>query len=71
MTDFLRLQRERRGLAWDKYFLSLEADAGDPLLNEDPAGDTTDTEENPRDDWGEEDDDNFDPDEDAEDIEMV
>jgi hypothetical protein len=70
-TDFLRPQRERRGPAQDKYFLSLEANVGDPLLNEDPAGNTTDTEEHPRDDWNEEDDDDFDPDEDVEDIEMV
>jgi hypothetical protein len=51
------------------YFLAAEAKEGDPLLIDDPAGVTTDSEEELADGWDEDGD--FDPDEDMEDFEMV
>jgi hypothetical protein len=47
VTQLLHLlsKRTRRMLAQDRYFLSQEAEAGDPLCVEDPANATTDTED--------------------------
>jgi hypothetical protein len=65
-------RRTKRLLARDRYFLSQEAEAGDPLCIEDPANATTDTDDQGDDGWDEEDsDEEFDPDEEAEDHEMV
>jgi hypothetical protein len=72
--EFLRPQRDRYTPARDRYFTIPEADEGDPLCLEDPNAMTTDTESHIADDWDEDDkdhDDEFDPDEDAEDFEMV
>jgi hypothetical protein len=57
----------------DKFqrFLAIEAEEGDPLLVDDPASVTTDSEEELADGWDEDGDDDFDPDEDMEDFEMV
>jgi hypothetical protein len=74
VTEFLRPQREHRKPAQNRYFTSAEAEAGDPLCIEDPAGETTDTESDLRSGWDEDDKDEdaeFDPDVDIEDIEMV
>jgi hypothetical protein len=72
VTDFLR-PRKQHYLARDRYFLSQEAEAGDPLCLEDADRATTETEDYLGDGWdsNETDDDDFDPDEDVEDIEMV
>jgi len=72
VTDFLR-PRKQHYPARDRYFLSQEAEAGDPLCLEDADGATTETEDNLGDNWDsdETEDDEFDPDEEAEDIEMV
>jgi hypothetical protein len=70
--EFLRPQRDRRDPAQDRYFTSQEADEGDPLCYEDPDAMTIDTESHIGDDWDDDDgDEEFDPDEDAEDFEMV
>jgi hypothetical protein len=74
VTQLLRLpsERTRRVPARDRYFLSQEAEAGDPLCVEDPANATTDTEDHDDEAWDEENsDDEFDPDEEVEDYEMV
>ena len=73
MTDLIRPPsvRARRLPARDTYFLSQEAEAGDPLCIEDPADATTDIDDQ-GDGWDKEDsDEEFDPDEEAEDHEMV
>jgi hypothetical protein len=44
VIDFLHPQRDRRTLAWDRYFTSQEADEGDPLCYKDPDAMTTDIE---------------------------
>jgi hypothetical protein len=73
VTDFVRPQRERR-LARDRYFLSQEAEEGDPLCFEDPAEATTETDANVGDNWDSdetEDDEDFNPNEEMEDMEIV
>jgi len=71
VTDILRpISRSRRLPAQDRYYLSHEAEAGDPLCFEDPADATTDSDSLP-DGWDDDDEEDFDPDEEAEDIEMV
>jgi hypothetical protein len=71
VADFLHLWRQHHP-ARDRYFLSQEAEDGDPLCidNNDT---TTDIEDCLGDDWDSDDtkDNEFDPDEDMEDIEMV
>jgi hypothetical protein len=58
--------------ARDRYFLSQEAEVGDPLCIEDSVNTTTDTEDHNDKAWDKEDsDDEFDPDKEAEDYEMV
>ena len=76
VTDLLRPSRDnRRQPAQDRYFLSYEAEEGDPLLNEDPADATTDSESHLAGGWDEDDDEDededFNPNEVMEDIEMV
>ena len=72
MTDLVRPRRQpRRQPAQDKYYLSQEAEDGDPLLFEDPADVTTDTDSELAAGWDEDDDEDFDPDEVMEDFEMV
>jgi hypothetical protein len=72
VTDFLRPRMEHHP-ARDRCFLSQEAEAGDPLRLEDTDGATTETEDHLGDGWdsNETEDDDFDPDKDIEDIEMV
>jgi hypothetical protein len=75
VTDLVRPSRDHRHRpAEDRYFLSYEAQDGDPLLEEDLSGETTDTESHLAGGWDEEDEDqdqDFDPDEVIEDFEMV
>jgi len=73
VTDLLHAPSERtkRLLARDRYFLSQEAEAGDPLCYEDPANATTDTEDHGDKAWDEDSDKEFDPDKEVEDYEMV
>jgi hypothetical protein len=72
VTDFLCNPRDRR-LAQDRYFLSQEVEQGDPLCLEDPTDATIDSDTHLGDNWDSEDteDDDFDPDKDIEDMEMV
>ena len=74
MTDHLRPQRIKRLLAKDCYYTVEEAEAGDPLVVEDPAEKTTDSEDDLADGWDEpnsSEDEDFDPDVEMEDIDMV
>jgi hypothetical protein len=72
VTDFLR-PRKQHHPARVRYFLSQEAEAGDPLYLKDANRATTETKNNLRNGWNsdETEDDDFDLDEDVEDIEMV
>ena len=71
VTDLVRPSRDlRRQPAADRYFLSQEAETGDPLVEDDLGGNTTDTESHLAGGW-DDDDDDFDPDEVMEDFEMV
>jgi len=67
IAALLRPRREHRKPAQDRYFTSQEAEAEDPTSN------TTDSETHLGSSWDEdeEDDAEFDPDEDMEDVEMV
>jgi len=77
VTDLLRLQRPqriKREPARDCYYTAEEAEAGDPLLVDDPAEKTTDSKDDPADGWDEpnsDEDEDFDPDVEMEDIERV
>jgi hypothetical protein len=69
--ELLWPQRIKRLLARDSYYTAEEAKAGDPRVVEDPADQTTDSEAELGDSWDEDDDEDFDPDVEMEDIEMV
>jgi len=77
VTDLLRPQRPQRirhEPARDCYYTAKEAEAGDPLLVDDPAEKTTDSEDDPADSWdepGSDEDKDFDPDVEMEDIDKV
>jgi hypothetical protein len=76
VTDLLRpqrLQHIKREPARDCYYTAEEAEAGD-LLVDDPAEKTTDSEDDPADGWdepGSNEDEDFDPDVEMEDIDKV
>jgi hypothetical protein len=69
--DLLRPQRIKRQPARDCYFTAEEAEAGDTLVVQDPVGETTDSEDQLADGWDDDDEDDFDPDVEMEDVEMV
>jgi hypothetical protein len=73
VTDLLRAlsKRTKRLPARDRYFLSQEAEASDPLCYEDPADATTDIEDHGDEGWDEDSDKEFDPDEEVEDYKIV
>jgi hypothetical protein len=73
VAELLRPQRLRRLPARDRYFTEEEAEAGDPRVVEDPADQTTESEDELGEGWDPEDskDDDFDPDVVMEDIEIV
>ena len=74
MTDLVRPSRDyRHQPAQDRYFLSQEAKAGDPIINGDLGNDTTDTESHLAGGWDEDSSNSseFDPNEVMEDFEMV
>jgi hypothetical protein len=74
VTQLLRplSERTKRMPARDRYFLSQEAEAGDPLCVEDAADATTDTEDHGDEAWDKDSsDDEFDPDKEVENYEMV
>ena len=69
-----RPQRIKRQPARDCYFTAEEAEAGDPHVVENPAEETTESENDLADGWDEpnsSEDEDFDPDVEMEDIEMV
>jgi hypothetical protein len=77
VTDILqpqRPQRIKREPARDCYYTAEEAEAGDPLLVDDPAEKITDSEDDLVDGWdepGSDEDEDFDPDVEMEDIDRV
>jgi hypothetical protein len=70
-ADQLRPQRIKCKPVRDCYYTAEEAEAGDPLLVEDPAEKTTDSEDDGWDEGDPSEDEDFDPDVEMEDTEMV